>query len=117
MGDSIANIRFGPGPKGIPARGPVRSLAEVVQEQLEKEENMKVRAKFTVDSIERRKRWDGEEQQTVKMSPVSGNESEENRKFWEATPTGKLEIGCAKAETAGLFELGREYYVDFTPAN
>ena len=77
---------------------------------------MRVRAKFRVDSIERQIMYNGSERHTVKMAPVSGNDSAENKKFWEATPSGKLEIGCAKAETASLFQLGGEYYVDFTPA-
>ena len=78
---------------------------------------MKIRAKFKVQSVKRWKTWDGKEQHTVEMSAVSGNDSDENKKFWEATPSGKIEIGCAKAETAGLFILGNEYYVDFTPAS
>ena len=44
------------------------------------------------------------------------NGSEENKKFWDHADR-EDEIGCAKAETAGLFELGAEYYVDFTPAD
>ena len=61
---------------------------------------MKVRAKFRVQSIKRWKAWDGKEQHTVEMSPVTGDDSDENKKFWDATPSGKIEIGCAMAETA-----------------
>ena len=83
---------------------------------------MRVRAKFQCTSITRQhnRGWSGtppSETHTVHFMPVSGNDSEENRKFWEATPSGKVEIGCAKAETAGLFELGKDYYLDFTPAD
>ena len=83
---------------------------------------MTVRAKFTCESITRefQRGWGVHRdtvRHTVKMRPVSGNDSDENKKFWDATPTGRIEIGCAKAETAGLFELGKDYYVDFTPAD
>lgn len=52
---------------------------------------------------------------TVKMSPVYGG-SEENKRFWAATPGGRLDLNCVNAETADQFELGKEYYIDFTPA-
>ena len=77
---------------------------------------MSIRAKFLVDAIEQRLQYNGSVRHTVKMSPVSGNDSDENRKFWEATPSGKLEIGHARAEGAAQFEIGAEYYVDFRRA-
>lgn len=96
---------------------------------------MSVRAKFKVNAITRsessRPKLDAEgnqikgatgygeyepcEVRTVKMSPVSGG-SPENLKFWNASPSGSLEIGCANLAAAEAFELGKEYYVDFTPA-
>lgn len=97
-----------------------------------------VRAKFTVTGIERiashvaKKDENGElvkntygsyeteprEMRTVKMSPVYGNgdPNHENTKFWASSPSGHLEIGCANLEAAEAFELGKEYYVDFTLA-
>lgn len=75
-----------------------------------------VRAKFKVESIEARINWQQKEVRTVKLSPVSGKEGE-NAKFWEATPSGAIELGCANLEAVEKFELGREYYVDFTPAD
>lgn len=91
-----------------------------------------VRAKFKVDAINRtmgsrksekknsdgRDIWEPAEIRSVVMSPVYGNGSnEENNKFWNATPTGRLELGCCNLEAAQHFELGKEYYIDFTPAN
>jgi hypothetical protein len=75
------------------------------------------RAKFTVQRIERSLHWQREkgEVQTVVMTPVSDN-SPENKKFFEATPSGELKIGLLNAEAAKLFELGKSYYVDFSPA-
>jgi hypothetical protein len=79
---------------------------------------MAVRAKFVVNSIERKKHWDrtkGEETQTIKLTPVVGG-SEENKAFYAATPGGHIEL-CTLNEDAGKqFELGKEYYIDFTPA-
>lgn len=76
-----------------------------------------VRAKFRVHSIERSQYGD-KELRTIKMSPVygGGGESDENRKFWEASPNGSLELGCVNLEAAERFELGQEFYLDFTPA-
>lgn len=92
---------------------------------------MAVRAKFKVDSFEvhqqsrqkdKTKGWDSEnlemvEVKTIKMSPVwQAAPNDENSKFWDATPVGKLELGMINPEAHKQFELGKEYYVDFTPA-
>jgi len=41
---------------------------------------------------------------------VSGG-SEENKAFWEATPSGTLKLDCTHTQ---FFEVGKEYYLDFT---
>lgn len=76
---------------------------------------MNVRAKFIVDSI-KRSNYSPKELCTVEMRPVtpSSDEEEENKKFWEATPSGSLELGCINPEAAEFFKLGEEYYLDFT---
>ncbi len=84
-----------------------------------------VRAKFKVQSIERtmsqRKRPDGTwgpgELHTVKMFPIYHNDDpdHENTAFWEATPSGSLELGMVNAEAVAHFEIGHEYYIDFIP--
>jgi hypothetical protein len=48
----------------------------------------------------------------AKMQPVSGG-SDENKEFFAASPSGSIELSTVKADH---FEVGREYYVDFTPA-
>lgn len=93
---------------------------------------MSVRAKFKVDAIRRVNsskgvydenkkfiRSDPVELRTIEMSPVYGNgdPDHENTKFWNATPTGKLELGCLNLAASEQFELGKEYYIDFTPAD
>ena len=76
-----------------------------------------VRAKFHVTSITRTKHWDRSkgEIQTNKLLPVTSG-SEENKAFFEASPSGSIELGTVNEEAAKVFELGKEYYIDFTPA-
>lgn len=59
----------------------------------------------------------GDENKNAKivLSPVTGG-SEENKKFFKWTPSGRIELGVVNAEAAALFEPGKEYYIDFTPA-
>ena len=88
-----------------------------------------VRAKFTVNTIKRTmgsmpKTVDGKttyvptEMWTVSMSPVYGNgdPGHENTKFWQAPPSGSIELGTVNKAAVDQLELGREVYVDFTPA-
>ncbi len=82
-----------------------------------------VRAKFRLDSITRQKSTryvDGKsepcEVQTLRLYPVSGS-SDENKKFFASTPSGQIELGTVNAEAVAQFQLGGEYYVDFTPVS
>lgn len=99
---------------------------------------MSVRAKFYVTKIERtvgsrvKRNSDGTavkdsrgdaiyeagEIHTVHMQPVYGNgdPAHENSKFWAASPGGKLELNCVNPAAVAELELGKEYYLDFTPA-
>jgi hypothetical protein len=76
-----------------------------------------VRAKFVVNSVTRTKHWDQNkgELQTIKLTPVVTG-SDENKRFYEATPSGSIELGTVNEEAAKHFELGKAYYIDFTPA-
>lgn len=55
---------------------------------------------------------------TIEMAPVygNGNVKHENTAFWQASPSGKLELNCVNESASKQFILGKEYYVDFTPA-
>lgn len=93
---------------------------------------MGVRAKFKVDEIRCSQtsrmidpakgyysdNMENVEIRTLVMSPVYGNgdPAHENTKFWNASPSGKLELGTVNPEAWRHFELGKEYYIDFTPA-
>jgi hypothetical protein len=71
-----------------------------------------VRAKFVVTEIARNK-YGQEEQQSIRMQAVTSG-SEENKKFFRWTPSGKIELNTVNPEAGNQFELGKEYYIDFT---
>lgn len=88
---------------------------------------MKTRAKFScysvtesVGSKENRetKKWEPCLMKTIKLAPVYGNgdPNHENTKFWQASPSGSIELGTINMEAAAMFVPGEEYYIDFTPA-
>ncbi len=58
------------------------------------------------------------EMQTIHMSPVyqGSDPNAENTKFWDSSPSGKLELGVINLAAATYFELDKEYYIDFTKA-
>lgn len=68
-----------------------------------------VRAKFKVESV-----GPNGYAHEVKLTPVTTG-SEENESFFAATPGGSIVMSVVKEDTANLFEVGKEYYVDFTP--
>lgn len=57
---------------------------------------------------------------TVEFRPVNAEGSEENKRFFQATPSGelKLTISAEAAKSLGLDQgkIGSEFYVDITPA-
>ncbi len=67
-----------------------------------------VRAKFTCTH----KSDDGRE---IQFCPVYSG-SEENKKFFEATPGGDIVMFTVNPEASQYFEIGKEYYVDFSRA-
>jgi len=70
-----------------------------------------VRAKFKVD--ERAETTSGGK---VTLSPVTSG-SEENKNFFRWTPWGKLDMGTINEEAIKEFVPGREFFIDFTPAD
>jgi hypothetical protein len=76
-----------------------------------------VRAKFKVAKLTRYG-WGQGEHEEVTLSPVyPSDESPENKQFWEATPNGEIRLYIQNPGAIGKFPLGREFYVDFTPAD
>ncbi len=75
---------------------------------------MQVRAKFRVSNI----RTDQEGKPNgFQMAPVyDSNPESENGKFFAATPGGSVDMWLTRPEVASQFQLGAEFYIDFTPA-
>jgi hypothetical protein len=56
------------------------------------------------------------EKRTLNFTPVySDKPGTENKAFWDATPSGSLQLGVVNPEAWKHFELNKEYYLDFTP--
>lgn len=69
-----------------------------------------LRAKFSCKDV----RHDGDTY-VIEFVPVFSG-SEENREFFKYTPAGNITLGVVSSTTARQIEVGRDYYVDFTPA-
>lgn len=74
---------------------------------------MSVRAKFTLDSITKH-RWGTTT--VLKFQAVCADEVPENQRYHKYTPSGSLEISVDNPAAVEQFELGKSYYLDFTPA-
>jgi hypothetical protein len=68
---------------------------------------MTVRAKFKCDS---------KTDTSISLTPVYGD-SEENKRFFAATPGGKIDLYVVNKAAVDQFGIGQEFYVDFTPAD
>lgn len=51
----------------------------------------------------------------IGLEPVHSG-SEENKEFFQATPSGVISMGIVNESAAAAFVPGAEHYVDFTPA-
>jgi len=73
-----------------------------------------VRCKFRCESKTERLEYGsgGRLLYDFEMSAVSDG-SEENKKFFQYTPSGTLKVSSVKIDT---FEVGKEYYLDIIPA-
>ena len=73
---------------------------------------MIVRCKYTCQSVTKRKHWQQKDRFLfeAEFSAVTDG-SEENKKFFEYTPSGTLKIGTYKED---LFEPGKDYYLDIS---
>lgn len=73
------------------------------------------RALFVVNDVLERKDKDGNTMGIiVKMNP--SYENGVNRAFWQATPTGSLEMQINNPAVFDVFKPGRTYWLDFTPS-
>lgn len=72
---------------------------------------MNVRCKFRVHNIDRNPDGTG----SVAMTPVYSG-SPENEEFFRFTPAGDIKVYTVNAAALAQFDVGKEFYVDFTPA-
>ncbi len=78
---------------------------------------MKTRCKFSCYSVKHQIYGGKTVSVEAGLGPVySADLTSENRKFWEATPSGKLELTINNPAAFECFEAGKEYYIDITPA-
>jgi hypothetical protein len=78
-------------------------------------EASRVRCKFRCNQITKRRESyppPGRFLFEAQFSAVSEG-SEENKKFFAYTPSGNLSVGAYQED---LFEVGKEYYLDISPA-
>lgn len=75
---------------------------------------MSVIAKFTCHAKTQRKGWHGTPEfvYEYEFQPVTGT-SEENKQFFASTPGGQLKLQAVRED---LFVPGKEYYLEFRPA-
>lgn len=76
---------------------------------------MTTRALFVVNDLLERKDKDGGTMGiVVKMNP--SYENGVNRAFWEATPTGNLEMQINNPAVFAFFRPGKKFWLDFSEA-
>ena len=74
------------------------------------------RCKVRCTEVAQREGWssDGRTLFAAKFAAADRSKSPENAAFFEATPSLSLEVQTVKGDH---FQVGREYYLDFTPVS
>lgn len=75
-----------------------------------------IRAKFKVDAISTPPSPEMGAGTVYLSAVISDDPTHENKIFTDLTPAGNLMIGITKPETLAFYEVGKEYYLDFTKA-
>lgn len=75
---------------------------------------MSVRAKFIVYSL---KQLEGASEPTIAVRLQAALDGDENKSWAKYTPHGDINITISNPAAAEQFEVGRSYFVDFTPAD
>jgi len=75
-----------------------------------------IRAKFVCDNVAQVPSQTQEEPMyMVSMHAVYSNVGE-NKEYWKYTPSGQLNLWSVNEKVKEAFIQGKEYYLDFTPA-
>ncbi|TBA16086.1 hypothetical protein [Rhizobium ruizarguesonis] len=74
-----------------------------------------VRAKFMCLSVTHFANNGTDTQAEIRFTAVYGN-GEDNRSWSKWTPSGELKMMVTNPTAIEAFELGKSYYLDFTPA-
>lgn len=83
----------------------------------------KVRAKFWVNKKQYHHNGQNNDSvsATIELIPCYGSypggDAEENKSFSKWTPNGKVEMTITNPDAIEAFDLGKPYYIDFTPAD
>lgn len=76
-----------------------------------------VRAKFRcTGKVHNQATSEQDEGYSISLTPVVGG-SKENEEFYKWTPGGSVLLSTVNPAAAEKFEEGKEFYVDFTPAD
>ncbi|MET3699354.1 hypothetical protein SAMN05877753_1027 [Bacillus oleivorans] len=78
---------------------------------------MSVKAKFVCTNVNKQKWGKQDEGSTTVVLKAVTSDSEENKKFWQYTPSGHLEMTIKNEAAEKYFELGEEYYLTFEKAD
>lgn len=74
-----------------------------------------VRCRFTCQTVtEQAPSYDGKRLFTVELAACYADDVETS-KFFEATPSGKLEFGTINESAVAMFKPGKDYYLDLVP--
>ena len=66
--------------------------------------------KFKCESVTLNEAW-----ASISLVPVT-NSNAENKKFFQYTPGGKIDLQIVSLETAKQFEPGKEYFINISQA-
>jgi hypothetical protein len=75
-----------------------------------------VRAKFMVTRVSRRS-WDSGRGADITLEPQYDSTIEEDRRYAQATPSGRMEMSVDNPKAIEALALGKTCYVDFTPVD
>jgi hypothetical protein len=74
-----------------------------------------IRAKFVVESI-KQDQWN-RDARTVRLAPQYDTSIPEDQRFFNATPSGSMEMLINNPAVLKELTLGRKFYIDFTPVD